>query len=61
MTLLTQEEAARTLRISKTSLWRLRNRGKIRTVLIGKRVLFRQEELEKFISEHTFPKRIEKI
>jgi DNA-binding XRE family transcriptional regulator len=28
MTLLTQEEAARTLRISKTSLWRLRNRGK---------------------------------
>jgi excisionase family DNA binding protein len=61
MTLLTQEEAARTLRISKTSLWRLRNRGKIRTVLVGKRVLFRQEELEKFIAEHTFPKRIEKI
>ncbi len=61
MTLLTQEEAARTLRISKTSLWRLRARGKIRAIQIGKKVLFRLEDLEKFISENTFPKRIGKI
>lgn len=61
MTLLTQEEAARTLRISKTSLWRLRSRGKIKAVQIGKKILFRLEDLEKFIAENTFPKRIGKI
>jgi excisionase family DNA binding protein len=61
MNLLTQQEAANILRISKTSLWRLRTQKKIKTVLVGGRVLFQKEEIEKFIADNTFPKRLGKI
>lgn len=61
MELLTKKEAAAKLRVSVTSLDRFRQRGEIRDVEYGSRhpgpgrrmVFFTEEEVERFIREHT--------
>lgn len=61
MRLLTAKETARLLRISLTGLWRLQKDKKIRVVKIGRRALFDQADLERFIAEHKQPQRIARI
>ena len=59
--LLTQDEAARQLRISRTSLWKLRQQKRIKAVLILGKVMFTQEDIDKFIEESTYPRRVARI
>jgi excisionase family DNA binding protein len=47
--LLTAEQTAKTLSISERTLWSLRERGEIRAVRIGRRVLYSTIELQRFI------------
>jgi putative molybdopterin biosynthesis protein len=52
--LLTVEEAAEWLSISKPTIWRIIRRGEIPVVRIGQRTIrLRLEDLEKFIETHT--------
>jgi len=48
---LSPREAARALAISERSLWRLRDRGAICVVNIGRRIIFPVSELERFLNE----------
>ena len=61
MTLLTARETASLLRISLSGLWRLQKDKKIRVVKIGRRALFDQADIERFINESRRPQRIAKI
>ena len=61
MTLLTARETANLLRISLSGLWRLQKDKKIRVIKIGRRALFDQADLERFINEHKQPQRIARI
>ena len=61
MTLLTARETASLLRISLSGLWRLQRDRKIRVVKIGRRVLFDEADLERFINENKQPQRIARI
>jgi excisionase family DNA binding protein len=61
MKLLTARETASLLRISLSGLWRLQKDKKIRVVKIGRRALFDQADLERFITEHKHPQRIARI
>jgi excisionase family DNA binding protein len=61
MTLLTARETASLLRISLSGLWRLQKDKKIRVVKIGRRALFDQADLERFVNENKSPHRIPKI
>lgn len=52
--LLTRQEAAQRLGVSPATFDRLRQAGEIHTVHVGvRRVGFTEEELQKFIREHT--------
>ena len=46
-------EAAATIGISESMLWRLLAVGDIAKVKIGRRTLIRVEELERFLDDHT--------
>ena len=46
--LLTPEEAAKSLRISRTKLYELKSRNQIRFVKIGHTLRFRPQDLEEF-------------
>jgi len=59
--LLTARETAGLLRISLSGLSRLYGAKKIRAVKIGRRLLFDQTDLEKFVSENKSPHRIPRI
>jgi len=61
MKLLTARETASLLRISLSGLSRLHGAKKIRAVKIGRRLLFDQTDLEKFVSENKSPHRIPRI
>jgi excisionase family DNA binding protein len=61
MTLLTARETAGLLRISLSGLWRLQRDRKIRVVKIGRRALFDQADLERFVNESKSPHRIPRI
>jgi excisionase family DNA binding protein len=61
MKLLTARETAGLLRISLTGLWRLQKDKKIRVIKIGRRALFDQADLERFINENKHPQRIARI
>jgi len=47
---LTKEQAAKELNISQTTLDRLRRRGAIASKLIGGQVMFKAEELARFLA-----------
>ena len=49
--LLKAEEAAKRLGISPRKLWELKQRRAIRHVAIGRRVLYRPEDLDDFIEQ----------
>lgn len=49
MQILTQTETAELLRISKTTLWRLRKRGEIKGFNVGSQVFFTDEEIKLYI------------
>lgn len=51
--LLTENEAAEFLRLSKLSLWRLRKRGAIPFVRLTKKLLYRRADLLAFIASRT--------
>jgi len=61
MRLLTAKETANQLRISRTRLWQLQKDGKIRVVKIGRRALFDQADVERFINDNKHPQRIARI
>ena len=61
MTLLTARETASLLRISLSGLWRLQKDKKIRVVKIGRRALFDQADLERFVNENKSPRRLVRI
>jgi len=61
MTLLTARETASLLRISPSGLWRLHKGRKIRAVKIGRRLLFDQADIDRFINENKSPQRIARI
>jgi excisionase family DNA binding protein len=48
-TLLTIDEVCGILRISRTTCWRLRKKGKLKSVPIGRKVLFRSRDVEDFL------------
>ena len=48
--LLTPEEAAKSLRISRTKLYELKSRNQIRFVKIGHTLRFRPQDLEEFVT-----------
>lgn len=48
--LLTEEEAARVLRISRMTLYRMRRDGRIKSVRIGRRVLYRKADLLRLLA-----------
>ena len=50
--LLTVEETLRTLRISRTTLWRQLHDHQIECVRIGSRVLFAPQAIDAFIARH---------
>ena len=52
-TLLTVREAADYLRISERTLFSLREAGAIRATCINRRVLYRREELQRYIEQNT--------
>lgn len=56
MKLLTARETASLLRISLSGLWRLQKDKKIRVVKIGRRALFDQADLERFVNESKSPR-----
>lgn len=47
--LLSREEAQAYLGIGATMLWKLEAEGKVAAVRIGRRVLFRREDLDAFV------------
>lgn len=47
--LITVNEAAKFLKISRVTLWKYRSEGKIKHVQDGKRILFRKEDIENFL------------
>lgn len=49
MQVLTQAETAELLRISKTTLWRLRKKGEIKGFNVGAQVFFTDEEIRSYI------------
>lgn len=49
--LLTREEAARALRVSKVQLWRITTEGRLPVVRIGRRALFRASDIESLIRQ----------
>lgn len=49
MQVLTQAETAELLRISKTTLWRLRKKGEIKGFNVGAQVFFTDEEIWSYI------------
>lgn len=53
MQILTQTETAELLRISKTTLWRLRKRGEIKGFNVGSQVFFTDEEIKLYIERQT--------
>jgi len=61
MTLLTARETAGQLRISLSGLSRLHRAKKIRVVKIGRRALFDQADIDRFINENKSPHRIARI
>jgi excisionase family DNA binding protein len=61
MRLLTARETASLLRISLSGLSRLHGAKKIRAVKIGRRLLFDEADLERFVCESKTPRRIPKI
>jgi excisionase family DNA binding protein len=61
MRLLTARETASLLRISLSGLWRLQKDKKIRVVKIGRRALFDQADLERFVNESKSPRRLARI
>jgi excisionase family DNA binding protein len=50
--LMTYDEAARYLRISRSYIRQLGSRGEIPRIKIGGRVLFTKEMLDKWVAEH---------
>ena len=47
--LLTVQEASNKLRISTTTLWRLRKEGCINSIKIGNRIFFKEEDIIEYI------------
>jgi putative molybdopterin biosynthesis protein len=47
--LYTIKEVAEMLRVSKVTLYRMMKDGKIQTVKLGRKTLFTEEELDRFI------------
>jgi hypothetical protein len=50
--LLTEAEAAKYLRISPRTLWTLRKEQKVIATLVGRKVFYRQANLDRFITEN---------
>jgi len=48
--LLTRDEACSLLRVSPATLWRCAIEGKLKSVNIGRKVLYRRAELDRFIA-----------
>jgi len=48
--LLTEDETARVLRISRMTLYRMRRDGRMESVRIGRRVLYRKADLLRLLS-----------
>ena len=49
--LLTPEEAAKTLRISRTKLYELKSQHRLKFLKIGHALRFRPEDLEEFVTD----------
>ena len=49
--LLTEREAAKYLRVSPRTLWTLRRDGKARATVIGRKVFYTRDNLDRFIAE----------
>lgn len=43
-------EAAAYLRVAASTLWELKNRGRVRCARIGKRLIFQRVELDRFLT-----------
>jgi excisionase family DNA binding protein len=52
LNLLTIDEVADLLKVSKVQLWKLRRDRKIRFVKVGNKAVFRREDIERFISQN---------
>ena len=50
--LITIDEAAAAMKISRVQLWKLRKSGAIPYVLIGSKAVFRRRDIERFIAEN---------
>jgi excisionase family DNA binding protein len=44
-------QAAKYVRVSPRTLWTMRKEGKIRATVIGRKVFYRRENLDRFIAE----------
>ena len=53
MELFTLGEVAKKLKVSRTTLWRLRSAGYIRSIELGGITRIRQADLDRFISEES--------
>ena len=51
--LYTVEETMEMLKIGRTTLWSLSADGVLKSVKIGARVLYRHQDIERFIARHT--------
>lgn len=49
--LLTNRQAAKYLNCSTVGLWRIRKAGQIQPVLVGKKILFRRSELDRYMGK----------
>ena len=50
--LLREDEALEALRVSRTTLWRLRRDGELRVVRIGRAVRYPASEIRRWVDEH---------
>lgn len=47
---LTLPEAAAYLRVASSTLWELKNKGRVRCARIGRRIVFQRAELDRFLA-----------
>jgi len=49
-TTLSEKEFAQAVNLSRTTLWRLREKGQLPHIRIGRRILFTQEHIDQFLA-----------
>lgn len=57
----TDKQAQEVLHVSRTTLWRLRDAGKLAFVRIGSRTLYRASDLEEFLESQARPVRTQRV